>query len=148
MRFEKKGKIIKNVLKSNKGITGSDIIISIIIIIIFTGLIGNLMYSSHRMTLEIQKCAQADAYTTMIFEKIDEKSYDEVNSSFIDTLKNNGELQIDNQYETTLAVTPYTNYKINNSDIFKKVTLTINYKVEQENKTYQISKLKIREIGE
>lgn len=71
-----------------------------------------------------------------------------VNSSFIDTLKNNGELQIDNQYETTLAVTPYTNYKINNSDIFKKVALTINYKVEQENKTYQISKLKIREIGE
>lgn len=130
---------------NNKGITGIDVTIAIIIIIVFTGVIANLMFSIYKTAIEIQKGANADAYATIILEKVDEKPYDEIDENFIQTLKNNGEIEISEDYITELSIEPYTDYQF---ELIKKVNLTIKYSVNNEEKTLNIAKLKIKEMGE
>lgn len=130
---------------NNKGITGIDVTIAIIIIITFTGVISGLMFSIYKTDLEVQFGANADAYTTMILEKIDEKAYEEVDGNFIQTLKNNNEIEISDNFITELTIEPYTDYDF---ELIKKATLTIKYTVNNEEKILKISKLKIKEMGE
>lgn len=130
---------------NNKGITGVDITIAIIIIITFTGVIASLMFSIYNTSLNIQKGANADAYATMILEKVDEKSYDEVDENFIQMLKDENEIEISDDYVTELTIEPYTDYQY---ELIKKVNLIIKYTVNKEEKTLNITKLKIKEMGE
>lgn len=130
---------------NNKGITGVDITIAIIIIITFTGVIASLMFSIYNTSLNIQKGANADAYATMILEKVDEKSYDEVDENFIQMLKDDNEIEISDDYATELTIEPYTDYQY---ELIKKVNLIIKYTVNKEEKTLNITKLKIKEMGE
>lgn len=130
---------------NNKGITGVDITIAIIIIITFTGVIASLMFSIYNTSLNIQKGANADAYATMILEKVDEKSYDEVDENFIQMLKDDKEIEISDDYITELTIEPYTDYQY---ELIKKVNLIIKYTVNKEEKKLNITKLKIKEMGE
>lgn len=130
---------------NNKGITGIDVTIAIIIIIVFTGVIANLMFSIYKAAIEIQKGANADAYATIILEKVDEKPYDEVDENFIQTLKDSGEVEISDDYLIELVIEPYTDLQF---ELIKKVNLTIKYSVSNEEKTLNIAKLKIKEMGE
>lgn len=131
--------------KSQKGITGVDLSIAIIVIIVFTGVIANLLYNSYRLSLEIKKRAVADSYITTILEKVDEKSFEDVsNSNFVSNLN---DVSIDSAYTVNYNVSDYGNgYNINGNPVFKKVTLTISYN-NGENKI-TVNKLKVREIGE
>lgn len=130
---------------NNKGITGVDITIAIIILITFTGVIASLMFSIYNTSLNIQKGANADAYATMILEKVDEKSYNEVDENFIQMLKDENEIEISDDYVTELTIEPYTDYQY---ELIKKVNLIIKYTVNKEEKTLNITKLKIKEMGE
>lgn len=131
--------------KSQKGITGVDLTIAIIVIIIFTGVIANLLYSSYKLSLEIKKRAVADSYITAVLEKVDEKSFDDVsNSNFISNLK---DISIDSAYTVTYNVSDYGNgYNINGNPVFKKVTLIISY--DNGKNIITVNKLKVREVGE
>ena len=130
---------------NNKGITGIDVTIAIIIIITFTGLISSLMFSIYKNALEIQASANADAYATIILEKVDEKAYEDVDENFVQTLIDNDEIEISDNYTIEMKIEPYTDYQY---ELIKKVNLTINYQVNSQEKTLNITKLKIKEIGE
>lgn len=127
--------------KRNKGITGIDIVIAVMIIIIFTGLISTFMYNLYRINLETLKNANANAYATIILEKVDEKAFEEVTDDFVDELIHNNELKIDSAYTVEFS-------QKTENDLIKKVDLKIKYTVENSNKSIEISKLKIKEIGE
>lgn len=127
--------------KRNKGITGIDIVIAVMIIIIFTGLISTFMYNLYRINLETLKNANANAYATIILEKVDEKAFEEVTDDFVDKLIHNNELKIDSAYTVEFS-------QKTENDLIKKVDLKIKYTVENSNKSIEISKLKIKEIGE
>lgn len=130
---------------SNKGITGIDITVAIIIIITFTGVISGLMYSIYKTSITVQKSAEADAYATIILEKVDEKAYDEVDENFVQKLKEDKEIEISDDYAITFTVETYDDDEF---DLIKRVNVTIKYTVAKEEKTLEISKLKIKEIGE
>jgi len=129
------------VLKNNKGITGIDVTVAVIIIVIFTGIISTLMYNSYLINLEILKSANASAYATIILEKVDEKAFEDVTNTFMDTLISNNELNMDTAY--TVEFTQH-----DENELIKKVDLKINYTVGNINKSLSISKLKIKEIGD
>lgn len=137
--------------KSDKGITGADITLAIIVISIFTGLIANLMYSNYRMSLDIQKAAIADAYATIILEKVDEKSFTEVcDTDFVKNLQKYNEIDIDENYTITYNVTDCSSYmfQVLNKEAqpaFKKITVTIQY--DNGSKEIVVNKLKVNEIG-
>ena len=130
------------ILKNNKGITGIDLTIGLIVLALFSGVITMLMSYTYKASLEIQKGANAMAYATMVLEKVDEKSYEEVNEAFITYLENLGEIELSDQYVINFSA------KELSKDLFKKVEITVNYDFFGEQKSLAINKLKIKELEE
>lgn len=130
---------MKNKILDNKGITGIDLSISLIVLTIFSGLIISLMSSIYKNSLEIQKGSNAMAYATMILEKVDEKSFNQVDENFIATLEN--EIKIDDGY--TVEIISADDIE---EGLLKKVVLKVSYDINGEEKSILINKLKIKEI--
>jgi len=130
------------ILKNNKGITGIDLTIGLIVLVLFSGVITMLMSYTYKASLEIQKGANAMAYATMVLEKVDEKSYEEVNEAFVTYLENLGEIELSDQYVINFSA------KELSKDLFKKVEITVNYDFFGEQKSLAINKLKIKELEE
>lgn len=124
----------------NKGVTGIDLTISIVVLSIFSGLIITLMSSIYKNSIEIQKSANAMAYATIVLEKVDEKSFEEVDENFLNTLKNNGEVEIAEGYTINFSIDTVK------ENLMKKVTVKIFYDISGEQKSIVINKLKIKEI--
>ena len=131
----------KHKLKENKGITGLDIVISMIVIATLTGLIATLMAKIYYRSIEIQKSANANAYATIVLEKVDENPYESVDNNFLTTISQ--EVVIDSDYTVTIAV---ENIEGVDENIMKKVTVNVKYSLQGEEKQLIISKLKIKEI--
>lgn len=134
----------KKILSNNKGFTGIDLVVSLILLVMFVGLITSLMSSTYKLSLEILKSANAYAYATIIFEKVDEKAYEEVTNNFVENLKSAGEISIDNsEYTIEFSVQPITSLE---EDVLKKVDINIKYDINGEEKSIVMTKLKIKEV--
>lgn len=129
-----------NRLKNNKGITGIELTISIIVLTIFAGLIVGLMVNNYNVAIEIQKGANAMSYATMILEKVDEKAYEKVTNNFVQELGD--EISINSDYTVNLEVN-----QADDKDYVKRVTVKVTYTVNNEEKSLVIRKLKIKEIS-
>ena len=137
----------KNRYKREEGVTIIDLVIAIIIMSVFVGVITTLMTGIYKQSLEVQISSNAMSYATIILEKIDEKSFEEVqNPNFVENLKASGEVTIPEEYTIKLNVEnpDYVSEEV--SDVIKKATVTVNYKIRNEEKSISISKLKVKEI--
>lgn len=139
--------IKKNRYKREEGVTIIDLVIAIIIMSVFVGVITSLMTGIYKQSLEVQISSNAMSYATIILEKIDEKSFEEVqNPNFVENLKASGEVTIPKEYTIKLNVENPDNVSEEVSDVIKKATVTVNYKIRNEEKSISISKLKVKEI--
>lgn len=127
-------------LLDNKGITGIDLTIAIIVLSIFAGLIVTLMSNIYINSIEIQKSANAMAYATIVLEKVDEKSFNEIDENFVNTLINNGEIDIDSSYTINFST------EVIEENLLKKVVVNVSYDVNGVQRLIKINKLKIKEI--
>ena len=127
-------------LRSNKGITGIDLAIAIIVLVTFTSLIITLMSSIYRNSIDIQKNANAMAYATIVLEKVDEKAFEEINADFVNTLKDSGEVEISSDYIINFST------EVLEENLIKKVGVKVSYDINGEQRTITINKLKIKEI--
>ena len=127
-------------LRSNKGITGIDLAIAIIVLVTFTILIITLMSSIYRNSIDIQKNANAMAYATIVLEKVDEKAFEEINADFVNTLKDSGEVEISSDYIINFST------EVLEENLIKKVGVKVSYDINGEQRTITINKLKIKEI--
>lgn len=74
-------------IKDQKGMTGVDITISILIIAIFTSIVMTLVYNVYVTSVTQKRATVASNYLVDIFEYIDQINYDEVtNESIIDKI--------------------------------------------------------------
>lgn len=131
-------------IREKNGFVGIDMLLSIMGIIIFSGLIFSLMYSNALENAKIRKEALATIYLTETLENVGILSYDEVNQDNID----NGSLipvDMSQNYEMNIEIIT-DNLSISNSqkndDILKKVIATISYKVG--NKDYELSMQRVK----
>lgn len=139
--------IKKNRYKREEGVTIIDLVIAIIIMSVFVGVITTLMTGIYKQSLEVQISSNAMSYATIILEKIDEKSFEEVqNPNFVENLIASGEVTIPKEYTIKLNVENPDNVSEEVSDVIKKATVTVNYKIRNEEKSISISKLKVKEI--
>ena len=133
-----KQKNMKKIISNNKGITGIDLTIGIIVLSIFSGVIISLMVNTYSTVVEIRKSANAMAYATIILEKVDEKSFEKVNDSFVSYLEALGEVDISDDYKVEFSTETL-------EDSFKKAIITVRYDVIGEEKSITINKLKVKE---
>lgn len=125
---------------NEKGITGIDLTIGIVVLSIFTGVIVSLMLNAYSTSIGVKKSANAMAYATIILEKVDEKSFEDVNDSFVEYLEALGEVDISDDYTITF------NTEVLEENLFKKATITVSYDVNDDQKSITINKLKIKEL--
>ena len=70
-------------IKSEVGFTLQDLTIAMLILSIFVGVIGTLMYNSYKVSLESKVLAQAVNYSVHILEDIDKRPYNEIDSTLV-----------------------------------------------------------------
>lgn len=131
---------MKKIISNNKGVTGIDLTVAIIILTLYTGIIVTLMSNTYRTSIEIQMGANAMSYATMVLEKVDEKAYEEIDNNFVTKLKSSGEVQMNDNYTVEISTNELE------ENMFKKVQVSVKYNLNGEEKSIVINKLKIKEI--
>ncbi len=135
-------------LKGNKGITGVDVSISIIVMLIFTSLIVSLIYNINISSKSIERATEATYIVQNTLEQVKKAEYDEIgNENWINTIieqnKKNGY-----KLEIQVGVPENISEKINNenekfynsdSDIMKKVIAKVSYTVGKQEKEVEMS---------
>lgn len=130
-------------IKSNKGISGVDIVISIGVIVLFVGLIGSLFYKIYFTSTSIRLNALAIDYAVKIAEKTDRLTYEEVNNELNENL--NEEFEILDSYNATISVEKYSDIDNTKEDVIKTVTIKVEYNFMDTKEEFIIKKLKIKE---
>lgn len=135
---------MKNI-KSNRGVSITDVVIALIILTIFTGVIGNLIYQIAYNNAALRVNAIVVDYAVKEAEYIDKIAYEDVQTSNEKITQINGEDVLD-AFTVKLDVEDYKGNDETKQDIIKKVTITVNYNILKDEKSYKIEKLKIKEM--
>ena len=125
-------------LKSEKGATGVDIAISIIILSLFIGLIVSLMYGIGQTSKDIERKTEATNYAISEIEKLKAEDFETLESK-----QTSGYIE-DTPYYKTIKVVDYADLEENKGQdkepgLVKKVTVEIAYKSGKENKKVELS---------
>lgn len=127
--------------KSNKGFTGIDIVLSIIIVITFTSIIVSLMYSVKMENYRIKAMAISNIYLVETLENIGIANYDEIKSDNTDLFPK----EMSTEFEKKIEVTSISDEDTSKEDIIKKVKVTIAYKIGNKNFGETAERLKAKE---
>lgn len=134
-------------LKANKGISMTDIVVAISILMLFVGVIGNLYYQVALQSNMIRLNTIAVYYSIKIAENIDRITYDNVTNELNNnnTLKDTCKIEIIDPFKVTINVENYNKDDSSKKDIIKIVTIRVEYQFFQETRAYELKKLKIKE---
>ena len=151
--------------RQNKGITGADLSIAVVAIIIFVSIITTLFYNVYMMNQKTARNVQATELISSIFEKIETLSYEETTIAEQSTLLQKlQELNITitsndsttqnlvgkkGGYIITLNIKKYNELEENTDknleDIIKIINVKIEYKIGENIENVEMSTLKIKE---
>ena len=126
--------------RSEKGVTGIDITVSIIIITLFIGIIATLMFNINSSSGGIGRKSEATNYAITEIEKIKAQDFNTLNNK-----EESGYIE-DTPYYKTIKIQDYkylNNSNINDEkiqeDILKKLTVEISYKTGKNIETVSLS---------
>ncbi|MFR2533668.1 MAG: hypothetical protein ACLTEH_02850 [Clostridia bacterium] len=137
-------KWIKKV-KSNKGVMGTDIVVSLVVLTLFAGVIASLFADVFFQNVSIRMNALATNYAIKILEDTDKMSYIDVTQEQMNKNLTN-KYGISSNYNVTVKVENYSDMVSNKKDIIKIITVTVKYTLKDQPYTYTVKKLKIREM--
>lgn len=142
-------------LKSNKGLSGGDVIIGMILMLMFVGTIGTLMYKTYYNDILIYEQAQASFYITQVLEDIDRLPFESLEDGTLlaqsymaqPAPPNETEAQKQERLKNKLDPEKYTlEIKTNEYGKYKKIMqVKITYKVLKDTYSFGIDKVKYRE---
>lgn len=130
-------------LKSNKGVTLTDVTVGLLILLLFTGILTTSFYNIYKHNVLIKFNAMAIDYTIKILEDTDRMSYEEVTNDINNTIKE--KFDIKDGFNIKVNVENYNKDDATKQDVIKIVTVTVNYKIAGEEYKYSVEKLKIKE---
>lgn len=135
-------------VKEEKGLTGVDIAISIVVMTIFIAMIANLIANINLNTQDIKRKATATSYAIQEIEKVKAQGYiDDYNSKGIDSedvlkdedIYSNSEFS---GYHKKVTIKDYvlvTNNKNKKQDVVKEIMVEISYKLGGKDKKVTIT---------
>lgn len=131
-------------MKNNKGVSLTDVVISIIILSMFVGIIGSLFYQIGLNSNMVKYNALATHYAVKVAEEIDKMSYEDVTNNLNTTLLPT--YDIDENFDVSVSVRNYNETDNTKEDILKIVTIQVDYSFINRNESFKIEKLKVKEI--
>lgn len=154
-------------LRNNKGYTGSDIIISILIIMIFIPTIVALIYSIDTKNNEVERKNYAMTLSCNIIETLksididklkSEENLDDINNKIRNFKASDSEITDEdgkitfssedtdgNRYVVFIKIEDYKDYSGESNiedNVVKKITVTTEYRINKDTKNVEISTLK------
>lgn len=136
---------MKKMLKNEKGITGIDITVAVLIITLFVAMLTTIFFNINTDSKAIERKTEATHYAISLIEEIKNKSFEELNN-FIDTqessiLDENGK---QTPYTKKIFVIDYAEMEGNEDkvpNIVKKVTVEVSYLNKGETEKIELSTL-------
>lgn len=142
-------------IRSQKGYTGIDIAISVIVITIFISLIAVLIYRFNSSSNEVQLKSKATEIAIDEIEKVKAagfKTYEEMDQTTKEDKEGNSlvnqSVEEEHGFYKTISVEDYTDTENNEdkiSNLVKRVTVTISYMVKGQEQQVSLSTLLSKE---
>lgn len=129
-------------IKKDNALAGIDIVISIIVIIIFSSLILSLIQNNAMENLKISKETMAMIYITEIFENIGIAKYDEVIEEKVDNFIPK---EASENYTIDIKINENFEEIQEGQEIIKKISLTLKYNIGNKEYECYMERLKVRE---
>ena len=143
-------------LRSNKGVTGVDLSVSLVIIVLFVGIIATLIYNFGVSSKGINRTTTATNIAISKIEELKQENYETLQGTTTEYKDENGITKANAPYKVTSEVTKYANSiyadnltneeKENLKDVIKIVKVTVEYKVGDKNESLDISTVITKEI--
>lgn len=129
-------KCIKKV-KSNKGVMGADIVVSLLVLTLFAGVIASLFADVFFQNISIRMNALATNYAIKILEDTDKMAYNDVTQAQMDKNLTN-KYGISSNYTVTVKVENYNANDYTKKDLIKIITVTVKYTLKDKPYTYTV----------
>ena len=154
-------KQIQDKLNSQKGVTGADIVIALLIILTTVGVIGMVYTNLVIGSKEVDRKTGATRIATNVLENLSQLTYDEISEFITDSSKTDYDssnetytVKINKIFETTVPNGYTVVFKIEpvcgkntdvEVDILKKITVSVKYNVGNIEKKVELEKVFARE---
>lgn len=148
-------------LKNNKGITGVDVTVSIIILVLFTSLISSMFYNINIAKKAIDRKTNATYIAIQVIEAIKQLNYDEIPEGIDEatstmtlselnsklSAKGIKEIELANGYTLEIVIENYKKLKNDKTleDIIKSVTAKVNYTEREKAQSMEIIAVMVKE---
>lgn len=130
-------------MKSEKGYTGVDVAISVLVLFLFVSFIATLSYRVNSSSQEIELKSKASEIAISEIEAIKNKTWEDITTEDIgyrDTT------EIEEGFYRTILVEDYHDIDATkNSDVVKKVTVQIKYKFKGKEEMVEFSTMMAKE---
>lgn len=130
-------------MKSEKGYTGVDVAISVLVLFLFVSFIATLSYRVNSSSREIELKSKASEIAISEIEAIKNKTWEDITTEDIgyrDTT------EIEEGFYRTILVEDYHDIDATkNSDVVKKVTVQIKYKFKGKEEMVEFSTMMAKE---
>lgn len=125
---------------------GVDIVVSIVVLSLFAGIIAGMFAELFIQNVSIRMDAIAVNYAVTILEDTDRLSYAEVTTENMMKNVEEGRYYMADNYTANIEVTNYSDMDSSKEDIIKIVKVTISYTLRNQEYSYTVQKLKIKEM--
>jgi len=159
---------MKDKLREQKGFAVSDSLIAILIIILFSALIGTISYNIYLSNSSLKRMSKATGYIVDVFEYIEESNYENVTKenliSYFNkkyyyeadevTPKADAEVKIqedgeniDTLFKAEITVVKYNETEGNTEklDLVQEITMTVKYRLGNKNQEITMTRNKTKE---
>lgn len=137
-------------LKHEKGFTGIDTVVALLIFIFASSIILGMYFNLYVNVVTIKIHETAIGVMTDVFEKIDLENYDNVTETkiaeFISTSGANEYFNEEkNNSKVTYELKKYSDEHPGVADLVKQISITVKYQINGTDKHITLNKVKIRE---
>ena len=161
---------MKKFIKEQKGFAATDALVAILIIILFSGLIGTISYNIYLSNSSIKRMSKATNYIVDLFEYIDKINYDEVTKENLvnyfnkkyyykedgTTPKSDAEVKlketdenIETPFKAEINIEKYKDTEgtldTEGLDLVQEITMTVKYKLGNKDQEITMTRNKVKE---
>lgn len=141
-------------LRNNRGFTGIDVSVALVIIVLFAGLVASLVYKFGIASKEIDRKSEATYLAIQVIEGIKQMDYQDIiedtaGGMTVQNIESSTGQTIENEdgYTITINVQNYKDKMQNDTleDVMKIVKVTVEYTVETETQNVDVSTVVTKE---
>ena len=135
----------KKKIKKEKGATGLDVATGVVIFMLFSTFILTLYVQIYKQTSIIKIHEDAMGYIISICEDIDMRNYGDIEDLQQYTALIKTKIGLPNRYNLQITQEKYINTHPEAEDIVKRLTISITYNFDEEDRVITVNKIKVKE---